>query len=109
MTYTSCWIEILDEASDTPDPTYLTAGPRLSSLGPFPSKSTYWLPVVQAWAKERGHQIDWIDNSWFRVRITAEQLLDFLDSVLGPDDYRTVELKPQIAAPTRYTVVAEEF
>lgn len=109
MTYTSCWIEILDDASDTPDPTASTAGPTFSSLGPFPGKSTYWLPLVQDWAKTRGHQIDWVDNSWLRVRVTAAQLMDFLETVLGPTDYRTVELKPQIAASIRYTVVAEEF
>jgi len=84
-------------------------GTHVHATGRGAGHAHYWLPLVQSWANQRGHLIDWIDNCWLRVRIGAAELVDFLETVLGPNDYRTVDVKPAIDLAQRYVIVAEEF
>ncbi len=102
MTYSSCWVEIVE---------FNAVG-----LGETTSERTemlrqpvkmYWLPTLKKWETARNLEIDYVDNSWIRVDVGRSDLMDFLQTEVVNGE----ALVPKIEASEnfRYVLVAEEF
>ncbi len=62
--------------------------------------------VLGAWAKERGLAAYYVDNCWVRVPVSAEELGQFLDSILG---VTVAEILPPESRSGDFIIEAEEF
>jgi hypothetical protein len=100
-----CRIEVMEGAAEGPDYGYPSEAPTLALLGRAPDDATDWLPLVMAWAKAPDHAIYREAGKWTRVGVSAAAVLDFLRSVLGETDARTVALQRQIDPRNKYIIV----
>jgi hypothetical protein len=104
MTYVSNWIEIKG-----PRPNKDPAEPNCL-IDRFPPPHDRYGPYkLQDWARTKGLHIEYIDNCWLRVDVTANQLRSFLDELYAEDRSQIAELLPKISANSEYVIVAEEF
>jgi hypothetical protein len=62
--------------------------------------------VLAGWAKERGLAAHYVDNCWVRVPVSAEELGQFLDSILG---LTVAETLPPESRTGDFIIEAEEF
>jgi hypothetical protein len=104
MTYISNWIEIKTggPGDGTADATCL--------LDAFPPPNHGYGPnYLQAWARSQNLPIEYIDNCWLRVEVTADQLRTFLNELYAKHPACIAEALSKINISERYVIVAEEF
>lgn len=102
MTYSSCWVEIVEF---NPDGFGNEISNRTEML--WRPKRVYWLPTLKKWAIARDIEIDYVDNCWIRVNVERSELEEFLRDEV--EDSESVVLKIGPAGNFRYILVAEEF
>ncbi len=101
MTHVSNWIEVM-------------AGDRSTEAGfvsrrMAPPHDRYGPYSLAAWARERAIDLDYVDNCWLRVEVSADQLRAFLSDLYPPDDPYLLEVSRRLTGDRRYVIVAEEF
>jgi hypothetical protein len=102
MTYSSCWIEIIEFS---PDGFGKTLSKRTEML--WRANSMYWLPTLKKWATARDFEIDYIDNCWIRVNVERWALEEFLREEVQDSEKVIPKIGP--VGAFRYVLVAEEF
>ena len=95
----------MQDAAAGPDYGYPSEAPVLARLGRAPDSATDWLPLVMRWVREPDHAVYGVADRWTRVGVSAAALLDFLGSVLGETDARSVALQRQIDPRNKYIIV----
>jgi len=111
VTYSSCWIREYP-GPERPQWTWLGFdAPKIAWTDSLPDLKSppYWPPDVRAWAERHGLEPEWVDNCWFEVCCTAEQLRDFLRTACRSDSPKFAPLLDCISDDKRYILGAEEF
>ena len=104
MTYISNWIEIKGPGTNE-DP----ANPNCL-IDKFPPPNDRYGPYdLQTWAQKAGLHIEYVDNCWLRVEVTAAQLQMFLNELYAKHPACIAEALSKINMSERYVIVAEEF
>ena len=104
MTYVSNWIEIKS------DPPELDPDKIKTVVDGFPSPHDRYGPyALQAWAQKHDFEIEYIDNCWLRVEVSAVQLREFWEELYPHDPAYVSETMRRISPTESYVIVAEEF
>jgi hypothetical protein len=89
MTYSDCWLDAIDDDNfaayvrdhDRPE---IKRADKQHLLGPGP-RGRYWINLVRDWGAARDLKVEYVDHLELRIRVSRNQLLDFLAFAYGDD------------------------